>query len=396
MVGSITGLDTHRSESLKSIPANFRAFAETLLAFEKESRLRHIPSDRDNIGGYDLSANDYMGLGKMVMADKFLANHPKPFFSSSASRLLSAHQDSYAKLENLLSSLYSKDVLMFNSGYHANVGVIQSLAIEGTIFLCDKLIHASMIDGLKLGDAEYRRWKHNDIESLRKVLVKHKHATRIVVMVESIYSMDGDIAPLREIVSLKKNYPNIILYVDEAHAFGVRGDKGLGVCEELNILEDVDIIIGTLGKACASAGAFVATTPLLKEYFLNTCRSFIFSTALPPVIADWTFQMIIKLMDMKGAREHLKKISDQFRVGLEKISGLKTDSASQIIPLVIGDARRTVELAERLSTAGITALPIRRPTVAEGEERIRFSLSADLREGDIDLILKKLKSEYEI
>ncbi len=383
-------------EYLQEIPYCFRAFAETLISFDEESRLRHFPADRDDKLGYDLSSNDYMGLGKDVDTEEFLAKYKKSFFTSSASRLLSGHQESYEKLENLLSSLYSKDVLLFNSGYHANVGIIQSLAIEGTVFLCDKLIHASMIDGLKLGNADYRRWKHNDLQSLGKLLSKYREAPRIVVMVESIYSMDGDLAPLIDIVRLKREYPNVILYVDEAHAFGVRGNKGLGVCEELDILEDVDILIGTLGKACASSGAFVATHPFLKQYFINTCRSFIFSTALPPIVADWSYHMILKLIMMNEQREHLKKISDQFRVGLEKISGINTDSASQIVPLVIGDARRAVELAARLSLAGITALPIRRPTVAEGEERIRFSLSADLTERDIEIILNKLKKEYEV
>lgn len=379
---------------IEQIPERFRVFAKSLAAFEKENRLRYVPADREGNAGYDLSTNDYMGLGKIRDFSEFLIRNPKTAFTSSASRLLASHQDSYARLENQLGELYNKDILLFNSGYHANVGVIQSLAVEGTVFLCDKLIHASMIDGLKLGGADYRRWRHNDLSSLEKLLFKYKNSPRVVLMVESIYSMDGDVAPLRELVKLKEDYPNVILYVDEAHGFGVRGEKGLGVCEDLGILDDVDILIGTLGKACASAGAFVATHPLMKQYFMNCCRSFIFSTALPPVVADWSYEMIMKLTGMREERVHLKIISQRFKDGIERITGRVNDSESQIIPLIVGDAGKAIALASRLAEHGITALPIRRPTVAEGEERIRFSLSADLSNSDIDNILSILEEEY--
>lgn len=382
----------NNSLNFMELPKKYKVFAEVLENMDAESRLRFIPADRDDMPGYDLTSNDYMGLGKGVcMTGK---SNEKHYFTSSASRLLSCHQNSYTKLENLLDSLYSKNTLLFNSGYHANVGVIQSLVVEGTVFLCDKLIHASMIDGLRLGSAEYRRWRHNDIDSLRKLVIRYKDADRVVIMVESIYSMDGDIAPLKEIVELKKEYDNVILYVDEAHAFGVRGDKGLGISEELDILDDVDIIVGTLGKACASMGAFVATNSLLKNYFINTSRSFIFSTAFPPVNAEWTYRMILQLVSMNDAREHLKTISGIFKKGIKDITGKDSNSASQIVPLIVGDAREAVNLAARLSLLGVKALPIRRPTVAAGEERIRFSLSADLRREDVDSILDILAKAY--
>lgn len=383
----------NKDEDLKNIPDKYKVFAQALLEFDAESRLRFIPDDRDGKLGYDLTSNDYMGLGKQVGSFSDI-NLPNTYFTSSASRLLSGHQNSYERLESLLDSLYSKDTLLFNSGYHANVGIIQSLAVEGTVFLCDKLIHASMIDGLKLGSAEYRRWRHNDILSLRKLLDKYSDATRVIVMVESIYSMDGDVAPLKEIVDLKREYDNIILYIDEAHAFGVRGNKGLGLSEELGVLEDVDILIGTFGKACASAGAFVATHHLLKQYFLNTARSFIFSTALPPVNAEWTIKMIMRLVSMRREREHLMRISKIFKKGIKRITGKDSNSNSQIVPLIVGDAKEAVNLATRLSTSCVQALPIRRPTVAEGEERIRFSLSANLKEKDIENILNIIEREY--
>ena len=203
--------------------------------------------------------------------------------------------------------------------------------------------------------------------------------------------MDGDLAPLRDIVDLKKAYPNMILYVDEAHAFGTRGDRGLGLAEELGVIDDIDILVGTLGKAAASSGAFVATHPLLKSYFVNCSRSFIFSTALPPVNAAWSEFMIINILSMVKERKHLLEISDLFRKGIEDISGSPNLSRSHIVPLVIGDAGKALHLAAKLSVKGIDVLPIRRPTVPLGGERIRFSLSADMSVQTIEHILKTIR-----
>ncbi len=370
----------------------FKEYADILERFDQESRLRVIPQDRTSIPRIDMTSNDYLGLGAAwnKFMPEFKNRYPDASFSSSASRLLSARQDNHLNLENLLGSLYNKEVLLFNSGYHANVGIIQALAIPGTIFLCDKLVHASMIDGLKLSGAEYRRWHHNDIASLRLLLEKNRDK-RCIVALESVYSMDGDIAPLKEIVDLKKDYPEMILYVDEAHAFGTRGRQGLGVAEETGVIDQIDILVGTLGKAAASTGAFVATHPILKEYFVNCSRSFIFSTALPPVNAAWSHFMIINMLRMTKEREHLDQISRRFREELEKISGKPIDSRSHIVPFLIGDASEALKVATRLSLKGIDALPIRRPTVPEGGERIRFSLSSDMTDQQIDYVLEALK-----
>lgn len=371
----------------------YRDYQKILESFDNENRFRTIPADRSESLRIDLTSNDYLGLGAKWKdyADEFGRRYPDASFSSSASRLLSQRQIHHEHLENLLSGLYGKDVLLFNSGYHANVGIIQALNIPDTVFLCDKLIHASMIDGLMLAKADFQRWRHNDITSLGKLLEKHKNSTRCIVVLESIYSMDGDLAPLRDIVELKKAYSNIILYVDEAHAFGTRGNRGLGLAEELGVIDDIDILVGTLGKAAASSGAFVATHPLLKSYFVNCSRSFIFSTALPPVNAAWSEFMIINILSMEKERKHLLEISDLFRKGIEDISGSPNLSRSHIVPLVVGDAGKALHLAARLSVKGIDVLPIRRPTVPLGGERIRFSLSADMSVQTIEHILKTIR-----
>lgn len=376
-----------------SVSPHLHGYVETLRYYESEGRLRSLPADRSESDSIDFVSNDYLGLGKKshILAGKYQEALIASHFSASASRLLSRNQTETESLERKLGALYGKEALLFNSGYHANVGTIQALNIPGTVFLCDKMIHASMIDGLTSCGADWKRWKHNDIATLERLIVRNQDAPRLIVMVESIYSMDGDTAPLAALVDLKHRFPNVMLYVDEAHAFGVRGTQGLGVCEELGIIDDVDIIIGTFGKACASAGAFAATSSLLKKVLVNRARSFIFSTALPPVNHLWTSLMISELASMTEERSRLRKLSEIFRRGIEEITGAANISDSHIVPLILGDAHRTLTLASQLQSVGIDALPIRRPTVPPGGERIRFSISADMTEKNIIFALEMIR-----
>lgn len=353
---------------------------EILSSLEKEHRLRHIPEIPET-GIIDLSSNDYLSLGTRCneFREEFLDRFSDVAFSSSASRLLSLKQKHHNALEEYLESLYGKPALLFNSGYHANVGSTGALTLPSTLFVCDKLIHASIVDGLRISGSEFKRFPHNDILKLRKIIEKESSRyERVVIVVESIYSMDGDIAPLNEIVALKNEYPEILLYVDEAHAFGVRGTKGLGVAEELNLINDIDILIGTFGKAAASAGAFAVCSSEIKSLLINCARPFIFSTALPPVNIAWSMLMTEKIVNMSDARLRLAAISKEFSDRLEEISGKPTGSSSQIIPYLTGNAEKALDIAAKMKERGIIALPIRRPTVPPGGERIRFSLGADM------------------
>lgn len=366
---------------------------EVLSSLEEEHRLRHIPEIQET-GIIDLSSNDYLSLGTRCdeYREEFLDRFSDAAFSSSASRLLSLKQKHHNALEEYLGSLYGKPALLFNSGYHANVGCIGALTLPSTLFVCDKLIHASIIDGLRISGSEFKRFPHNDILKLRKIIEKESSRyERVVIVVESIYSMDGDIAPLNEIVALKNEYPGILLYVDEAHAFGVRGPKGLGVAEELNLINDIDILIGTFGKAAASAGAFAVCSAEIKSLLINCARPFIFSTALPPVNIAWSMLMTEKIVNMSEARLRLAAISKEFSDRLEEISGKPTGSSSQIIPYLTGNAEKALAIAAKMRERGIIALPIRRPTVPPGGERIRFSLGADMNIEQLNPVFEILK-----
>ena len=370
-------------------------YDEILSSLAEENRLRTLPS---GLEGLDLISNDYMSLGARY--SEFLEEYQDRFadaqMSASASRLLQKHQNEHNALERMLSSLYDKSILLMNSGYHANTGALAALSIPGSLIVSDKLIHASMIDGIRLGHGDTARFAHNDMRMLRKILEKKASLFKsVVIAVESVYSMDGDLAPLEEIVAIKKEFPNVLLYVDEAHAFGVFGDKGLGLAEELEILPEIDILIVTLGKAAAGYGAFIATSETMHSYFINCARSFIFSTALPPSIVAWDKFMIEKLIGMRDERKYLRELSEWFRKRVEDITGMECQSRSQIIPVHAGSASRAIEMATTLREAGVDALPIRRPTVAAGTERLRLSLSAGMTHEDLEKVLDAIKDSIE-
>lgn len=373
-----------------------------LKRLEEEHRFRRLPAEREGLLT-DLCSNDYLGLSLRAadFREEFLDRWGDAPMSASASRLLASRQRHHAAYEEYLSSLYGagKEALLFNSGYHANTGILSSLpSIPGTRVIADKLIHASAIDGLRIGGGELLRFRHNDMEhlraSVRKTLEK-PDVSRIVVAVESVYSMDGDKAPLRELTALKREIPGIILYVDEAHAFGVHGERGLGLAEEEGVIDEIDILMATLGKAAASSGAFAISNHTTREWLLNTARSFIFSTALPPAVIGWSHLMTEKITGMKEERERLRIIGERFADMLHEVTGTQPLSRGHIQPLLTGSAERALILSGRLHEAGFDVLAIRRPTVPPGGERLRFSLNAALSDGTIETLKDTLLQNYQ-
>lgn len=355
-----------------------------------DHRFRVIPTgDVGNL--IDLSSNDYMSLASNAEEyfPEFLKRLRPEHLTSSASRLLSSRQDISSAFENRLEELYGRPALLFNSGYHANTGTISALAsLPDTVIFADKLAHASMLDGLAISRKEFRRFRHNDISHLRTLIDRYgSGASQILIITESIFSMDGDEAPLRELVALKSEYPGVFLYVDEAHAFGVRGESGLGLAQELGLMDEIDLLLVTLGKAAAASGAFVVCSQDVKSLLINCSRSFIFSTAQPPAAIVWASIMVEALINMSSRRKRLVDLSNSFITRLNGITTVPSPSQSQIVPWIIGGAEKTLRAAAMLREAGFLALPIRRPTVPPGSERIRFSLSASLTDSELSSLI---------
>lgn len=355
---------------MKTIESTLRNLLET-------GNFRTVPERNVSPHIVDLSLNDYLGIAENKdLIDNFLSSlrSDKPLMSSSASRLLAGHQEDYTELEAEIASQYGRPVLLFNSGYHANTGIVRAFADKQTLFVADKLVHASIIDGLMsatAAGASFLRFRHNDFAHLSRVISQHgAKFDRVVVIVESIYSMDGDATDLDALTEVKQLHPNVLLYVDEAHSVGVIGDKGLGMSRNHPKYDSIDIVVGTFGKALASIGAFAAVSPEIREYLVNTARSFIFSTALPPVNIRWSLATFRYSLTADAERQALGMLGKK----LQDILG--GDAPSHIQPFIVGDAKRAVELSEDLLHNGFRVMPIRTPTVPAGTERLRFSLSA--------------------
>ncbi|GHV68308.1 8-amino-7-oxononanoate synthase [Bacteroidia bacterium] len=346
----------------------------------------------------NLSSNDYLGLSsnRRLKEEFYAETDVKALtFSAVSSRLLSGNHEYYGLLEADLRNLYEVEAaLVFNSGYHANIGILPALSSKRDLIVADKLVHASIIDGIRLSDAEMMRYHHCDTEHLRSILQQHREKyENVFIVTESIFSMDGDTVDLLELCALKKEF-DAFLYLDEAHALGVRGTNGLGCAEEQACIADIDFIVGTFGKAFASLGAFVVCKDIFREYLINTQRSLIFSTALPPVNVAWTRFILNHIPDFDDLRVKIKEISDKLRTILIR-KGYQTAGDSHIVPMICGSNESSVEMAELLRENGFFVLPVRYPTVPKGQARIRFSLNAAIPEDDYECLFDFLENGIE-
>lgn len=342
----------------------------------------------------NFSSNDYLGLtGDADLQDNFFKQagvKKSNWMSSSSARPLTGTSPVHAELEASIAKSYGKNgALLFNSGYHANTGILPALTDKHDLILADKLVHASLIDGLSLGQATCKRFAHNNMTHLEQLLTKFSDDFDTVwIVTESVFSMDGDIAPLSELVGLKQRF-NACLYVDEAHAVGSLGQQGLGLVVEQNLEQDVDLIVGTFGKSLAGYGGFVTGDQLLIDAMINFARSWLFSTALPPINIDWNLFVWQQLSEFSAQRQHLNDLTQSFK---QQLSDAQENYLGEtyIVPLVKPGNSQVIALAQALSEQGILALPIRSPTVAKGAERIRFSLTANIPEADIQHCVQTL------
>ena len=354
-----------------------------------EARFRRILGAAPS-GRIDLLSNDYLGLAAEAdrLRPEFEARFSSPALTSAASRLLSRRQDYHTLLEQRLAELYGRPALLFNSGYHANTGLIPALAIKGSLIVADRLIHASSIDGIRLADCDFTRFPHNDVAALRRLLERRAaQYDRVILLLESIYSMDGDRADIRELVAAKEATLGAMLYIDEAHAVGALGPSGLGLTEAEGLGDKVDVLVGTIGKALAGTGAYGVMSAAMREFMVNKARSFIFSTAMPPICAAWNRFIFERMQGMDSERRHLAELSRTLYAAL----GLDAEP-SHIAPLVVGSPERAVALSQELERKGYHVLPIRTPTVPPGTDRLRFSLSAAMDAAQIEP-LKQILAE---
>lgn len=380
----------------------FDNWEKELTLLENKNNLRRLPVVRHSgreveVNGnvmLNLSSNDYLGLAvHMPLRMEFMHSlSPETFLpSSSSSRLLTGNFDIYTRLEEVLARMFKKEsALVFNSGYHMNTGILPAMSDARTLILADKLVHASIIDGIRLSAARCIRYRHNHYEQLEQLLASH-HAgyDKIIIVTESIFSMDGDEADLRRLVTLKRQYNNVLLYVDEAHGVGVRGAHGLGCAEEQDCVADIDFLCGTFGKALASVGGYIVCSRTIRDYLVNKMRTLIFTTALPPVNLMWTLFVLEHLDSFNIQRQQLQQISSLLKEALRK-KGYDCPSSSHILPMTLGDSGETVLKAEALQRKGFYALPVRPPTVPDGTSRIRFSLTAAITEEEIRNLIEAL------
>ena len=389
---------------MSGVNSHLEHFSQQIDALKQQGNLRqfttNIQQQRfitiDHHQMLNLASNDYLGLAADAqLREQFFDETPNAQrrMSSSSSRLLTGNFPEYEQLEARLSqAFHGRAALLFNSGYHMNIGILPALADSKTLILADKLIHASMIDGIRLSKAKYIRYRHNDLAHLTQLLQQyHDDAEfeRMIVVTESIFSMDGDETDLAALVQIKKQFSKVMLYVDEAHAIGVRGVQGLGCAEQYAVIDDIDFLVGALGKAMASIGGYLICHSVIRDYLINRMRPLIFSTAQPPICMAWTDFIFQKVQALNSQRQHLQQMSQSLQQAVQ-MKGFDCPSTSHIVPVIIGESSKTVEKAKALQKAGFYIMPVRPPTVPQHRSRLRISLTTQILHADIDQLVTLL------
>ncbi|MCL7946061.1 8-amino-7-oxononanoate synthase [Marinobacter sp. ATCH36] len=344
----------------------------------------------DGVPLLSFCSNDYLGLANHPDIIRAATDAmPQTGLGGAASHLICGHHDGHHQLEARLAAFTLRSAaLFFSTGYMANMGVLSALAGRGDTIFSDRLNHASIIDGCILSRARVRRYPHGDTEALADMLATtggHK-----LVVTDGVFSMDGDIAPLKELAALCRVH-DALLVVDDAHGVGVLGPQGRGSLAELGLSEqDVPVLIGTLGKAVGTSGAFVAGPELLMDYLVQKARTYIYTTAMPPAIALATCASLDLIEQEHSRRTHLQSLIREFRRGASALGYELMPSCTPIQPIMVGDNWSALALSEDLEQKGLMVTAIRPPTVPEGEARLRVTLSAAHSVADLRKLLAAL------
>jgi 8-amino-7-oxononanoate synthase len=351
---------------------------------------------RVHINGRELlsfCSNDYLGLANHPEVIKAMQNGVARWgVGSGASHLVNGHTSAHHALEEELAAFTQRPrALLFSTGYMANMGVIAALCGRGDYLFEDRLNHASLLDGGLLSQARLQRYAHSDADALNQKLSVHESDEKLVVT-DGVFSMDGDIAPLSALSTVTQQHQTWLM-VDDAHGFGVLGKNGGGCVEHFGLTMDaVPILIGTLGKAFGTFGAFVAGSEELIEFLIQKARPYIYTTALPPAVAEATRASLRLLQTENWRREKLHSLIKQFRSGATELGLQLMDSQTPIQPLLIGDNGKAMAMSATLLEKGILISAIRPPTVPEGTARLRITLSAEHNEEDVERLLRILES----
>jgi 8-amino-7-oxononanoate synthase len=381
-------------------------FEQELSQLEKQHLLRRFmvvesyDGPRFTVNGMSLllmCSNDYLGLSTHPSLRKAAAKSMEHYgFGSGASRLISGTSALHERLEKRIAAFKgTESALLFNSGYAANTGIIPAIAGDSDVILSDSLNHASIVDGCRLSRANVVVYPHKDVDFIESTLKKRVNAKRTLIVTDGVFSMDGDIAPLPDLVMLAEKY-GVILMVDDAHATGVIGKTGRGTAEHFGLSGRVHIQMGTLGKALGSFGAYATGNRDVIEYIMNRARSLIYSTALPPAVCAASLAAF-DIMDREPELlKTLWKNRERFVQGLAALGVVTGISETPIIPVIIGESEKALRASDRLYDYGIYATAVRPPSVPEGTARIRATVTAAHSSDDIDTVLAvfgRLKQE---
>ncbi|MGR3303394.1 MAG: 8-amino-7-oxononanoate synthase [Candidatus Scalindua sp.] len=342
-------------------------------------------------------SNNYLGLANNPLVIKAVKDAVEKYgWGAGASRLVSGNMKLHEALEGEISRFKGKEAsIVFPTGYMANIGTISSLVSKGDLVICDKLNHASIIDGCRLSGADFRVYPHCDMEKLENVLMKSTKYSRKLIVTDTVFSMDGDLAPLPDIVRIARKY-NVMVMVDEAHGTGVFGKNGGGVVEHFNLSKKVSIIMGTLSKAVGSLGGYVSGDADLINYLRNKARSFIYTTALPPAVCAASIAGINLIRGNSSLRTSLWNNVRYLREKLELLDFNVISSESPIIPILIGDEKKAVDVSAFLYKRGILIPAIRPPTVPAKSSRLRMTVMSTHTRKDLEKLLYALSDVQDI